>query len=553
MGFDEGRRLEQPSDPNRPERRTVPWNLAGPLLILVAAIVPYLPTLSYQFLNWDDAEYVVRNPWIRGWSLENLTHIFQEPYFANFLPLHLVSYMVDYSLWGLDPYGYHLHSVLLHALNALLALLVVKRLFGSAAVALLAALLFAVHPSHVEAVAWISIRKDLLSTTFALLTVYLYLRATGAASFRWPAYFLSVLCFTLGLLSKVSIAALPLFLLLLDGFKSGGKARTPWTSNLANKIPYVLVGLWLVGLNSLAQAEAMVGAPPAQDALSYAMVKGHAAWNYLGLLVGALRGSPVYDTPVLGKGAAAILTSVAGLVLLPAGAWLALHFRNRVLGLCMGWIFITLIPALVFPLATFMADRYLYASSLGLCWLIAAGIVALCARVPEPRWRALAVAGMALVPLGGFLARTVQALPVWRDSESLWTYVLTRSGDHRAYTNLAEVRLQQKRWDEAEQLLRISARVDDVTTYQNLGVLYFQTGRYPEAVGALDRALAILRRQGWRPAQASVLLYSLGAIYWRLGQTEKTLEALEAALREDPSNAKARETLGIIRGSLPGP
>jgi hypothetical protein len=539
------------SVPRRPERRASRWDLAAPLIVAIAAIVPYIPALSYQFLNWDDNVYVLGNPWIRAWSGENLVHVFTQPYYANFLPLHLVSYMVDYSLWGLNPFGYHLQSILLHALNAVLAMLVVRRMLGSSTVALLAALLFAVHPSHVEAVAWISIRKDLLSTMFALLTLYFYVRATSTTSIRWASYAASVVFFTLGLLSKVSIVTLPLFLLLLDRFKPGGQPRNPWLKDLASKIPYALAGLWLVWWNTLAQTKA--SAPYARDAMGYAMVKGHAVWNYLGLLAGVLRGSPDYDLPVLGKDIVSVLVSIAGLVILPAAAWIAYRFRNRPAFLGIAWIFIALLPALAFPLVTYMADRYLYAPSLGFCWLVAAAIVSLSGRVTQPRLRAAAAVGISLILLAGFAARTRQSLPVWRDSESLWTYALTRCQDFRAYTNLAEVRLGQKRWDEAERLLRLSARVENPTTYQNFAVLYYELGRYPEALDAMNRALAILRQQGWDPGQASALYYNLGAIYWKLGQANKTIEALEASLREDPSNEQAREQMRLARESLSKP
>ena len=527
-----------------------------PLLVAAAAIAPYIPALSYQFLNWDDPTYVLNNPWIRSWSGGNLAHIFTKPYFSNFLPLHLASYMVDFSLWGLNPFGYHLDSILLHALNAMLVFVVVRQLLGGAGVAFLAALFFAVHPSHVEAVAWISIRKDLLSTAFALLTLSFYIRATDiraadSTEIKRAPYVLSVLSFALGLLSKITIVTLPLFLLLLDRFHRTGAPRRTWLADLTNKIPYALVGLWLVWLNSLAQTKAK--ASYAQDALSYAMVKGHAMWSYLGLLVGASRGSPDYDVPGLGKDIATVLVCIAGLAILPSGAWVALRFRSRALFLGIGWILITLLPALAFPLVTYMADRYLYLPSVGFCWLLSETIVALGHRVRVPRWRTAVVGGISLIALGWFTARTMQALPVWRNSESLWTYALTRCDDFRAYTNLADVRLEQKRWDEAERLLRISARVPNVTTFQNFGVLYFELGRYPEAADAIGRALEILRQQGWDSAQASVLYYSLGAVYSRLGQTGKTVEALEAAVREDPSNTQAREQLSIARRSLPSP
>jgi hypothetical protein len=130
-------------------------------------------------MTWDDPTYIVHNPWIRGLTLENLRFAFTKPYFSNYLPLHLVSYMVDYQLWGLNPFGFRLQSILLAGLNAALAFALTRRLFGSTALGALAALLYAVHPSHVEAVAWLSIRKDLLSTFF-LLAVILYDNATGA-------------------------------------------------------------------------------------------------------------------------------------------------------------------------------------------------------------------------------------------------------------------------------------------------------------------------------------------------------------------------------------
>jgi protein O-mannosyl-transferase len=530
----------------RPGRGGLAW--AIPLVVAAAAIVPYLPALSYQFLNWDDNTYVLANPWIRGWSSENLIHIFTKPYFSNFLPLHLISYAVDYSLWGLNPLGYHLQSILLHALNAVLVLVVVRRMFGSAAMAFLAALLFAVHPSHVEAVAWISIRKDLLATTFALLTVYLYIQSAGAAKIQWGPYVLSVASFSLGLLSKVTIATLPLFLLLLDRVPT---PRRSWRLDLASKAPYFLIGLWLVRFNALAQTTAK--ASYAHDPLTFAVVKGHAMWSYLALLFGTSRGSPDYDLPLWGGDVPTALASIAGLLILPAGIWIAYHLRARASLLGLGWIWITLLPALVFPLVTYMADRYLYLPSVGFCWLLAGGIVALASRAPIPRRRTAALVGIALIPLAGFLARTVQAVPVWRDSETLWTYALTRCHDFRAYANLADVRLGQKRWVEAERLLQISARVPNVVTYQNLGVLYFEQGRYREAALAIERALEILRQQGWDSAQASVLYYSLGAVYWRLGQPGKTVEVLESALRENPSNTAAREQIEIARKAAAAP
>src|SRR5262249_15434254 len=174
-----------------------------PLLLSLLAVfgvsfLVHARTLGFAFLtSWDDPTYIVQNPWIRGLTRENLFHVFTQPYFANYLPLHLVSYMVDYAFWDLCPFGYHLQSVLLDAINAGLAVLVVRRLFGRLSLALLAGLLFAVHPSHVEAVAWVSIRKDLLSTAFLLLTLLFYLEAVEPRRLKPGWYVASCVAFVL--------------------------------------------------------------------------------------------------------------------------------------------------------------------------------------------------------------------------------------------------------------------------------------------------------------------------------------------------------------------
>jgi len=139
--------------------------------VFVCACAAFWPTLTYTFLNWDDPVYILKNPWIDALTWENVRAVFATPYFLNYLPLHLLSYMFDHALWGFNPRGYHLSSVLLHGLNSVLCLAVGRRLSGSLAVGLVAALFFAVHPSHVEAVVWISSRKEVLSTTFMLLSL----------------------------------------------------------------------------------------------------------------------------------------------------------------------------------------------------------------------------------------------------------------------------------------------------------------------------------------------------------------------------------------------
>ena len=499
-------------------------------------------TLGFDFLtSWDDPTYVVQNPWIRGLTRENLIHAFTQPYFANYLPLHLVSYMVDYTFWGLRPFGYHLQSVLLDAINAGLALLVVRRLFGSLPLALLAALLFAVHPSHVEAVAWVSIRKDLLSTGFLLLTLLFYLEAVEPRRLRPAWYVASCVTFVLGLFSKVSIAALPAFLLLLDLFPAPGRHRLSLRASLLTKIPYALAALVLVYVNSRVQVRAQ--APYAHDAVRYLMVKGHAVWNYLALLTGIPPGRPVYDTPEFSLGAGPVLWNLAGIVVLPLVLVIGFVRRWRLVTLGGGWILLLIAPAIAFPLVTYMADRYLYAPSLCFCWILAAGIVLVAGRIPAGGSRIAVMFALAAIPFAFWVERTMAYDDVWRNGRDLWTYASARSRDYRVQNNLAQELLNENRIPDAERYYRLGSAVENPVSHQGLATVYYDQKRYPEAQREIEIALDIALRRGTDPQNMADLQFTRGAIYWVQGQNQKAIEAWQAALRANPYHASARQWL----------
>jgi len=519
--------------------------LLAALVVFLSALAVFWGTRAYAFLNWDDKIYVVTNPWIRAFTWENLKAIFTRPYFQNFLPLHLLSYMLDHAIWGMNAGGYHLSSVLIHAVNSVLCLLVVRRLSGDAVVGLVAALLFAVHPAHVEAVAWVSIRKDLLSTTFLLLSLWSYLEARRGNRLRLVPYLGSCAWFLLGMLSKVSVAPLPAFLLVLDRMPEGkaGRGKTvPWLRALGSKIPYALLAAPLMLLNSRAQVTAQ--AAYAHEPIRYLAVKGHAVWNYLALLFGR-EGNPDYDLPGIAPSFAATTVQLAGLLVLPVLAVLLYRWKRRQEFLGVVWVFLTLLPALLFPLVTYMADRYLYAPSIGFCWAIAATLADAGAwrRKPLPAPRALAVGVVALWLLVGFTLRTLSYSKVWKDSDSLWTFAMTKSLDYRVFNNLADVRMQQKRWAEAERLLRRGATVENVTSYQSLGVLYYGLGRYDEALRETDRAIGIQATKRRDPALEAELHFNRGAIFWQEGQRARAVEEWRTAVTFDPGHAQAREWL----------
>jgi hypothetical protein len=519
--------------------------LASVAVFAVAYII-HQPSLRFGFLtSWDDPTYVTDNPWIRGLTAENIKFAFTTPYFANYLPLHLVSYMVDYSLWGLNPFGFHLQSVILAALNAVLAFFVVRRLVGSFALAVVAALLYAVHPSHVEAVAWVSIRKDLLSTVFLLLTLILYDEATLGRKLRVAWYAASVATFLLGLWSKMSIVALPLFMLVLDFMRDRQGRPFDWKRAIVTKIPYGVLGAWLVIVNNQVQVKSEQ--PYAHQPLQYLMVKGHAVWMYLGLLTGILEGRPIYDPPSLSA------LDLVGLLILPAIFWLAYRRGFRALALGTAWIFVLLIPALAFPLITYMADRYLYAPSLGFCWIVAAGLVAIASRVKAEPGRTVTLAAITAIPFVFFTARTRQYQEVWRNGEALWTYTTQHSRDFRALNNLAQVRLNQQRYADAERLYGRASKFDNIVSWQGLATTYYNTKRYEQAQQAIDKAIAVMKTKRSSPDEQAELYYTKGAIEWVRGQNAAAQQDWEEAVRIYPQHAQASAWLRTARGQAPAP
>ena len=327
-------------------------------------------------MSWDDSRYVTQNPWIRWWSVENLVHIFTRPYFVSYMPLQLVSYVLDYSLWGLKPFGYHLQQILLHAVNSVLAFELVRRLFGRFWLAALSGLLFALHPCHVESVAWVSARKDVLSAAFLIPSVLFYLTARGERSLRMKPYLTSVLFFTLAVLSKVNVVVMPLFLVLVDlaVLELNHRDDRWWTQVLGSKIPYAVIGLGVSVVNWI--VEVKTRAAYARDPVRYLVLKGHTAWDYFAHVTGIPRLNPIYDTPPISVDFLSVVVSLAGLLVLPALVWIGFRRGDRVLAFGAGWIFVMLLPAILFPVPTYLADRYLYLAALGFCWLLAASLLA---------------------------------------------------------------------------------------------------------------------------------------------------------------------------------
>jgi hypothetical protein len=390
------------------------------LLLIVFTLLIYSGDLHLGFFRIDDQQYVVKNPWIRSFSSENIRHILTTPYFVNYSPLHLFSYMVDYSFSGENGYVFHLSSNLWAGLTAAFVFLVALAITGRQIIAVAAAILFVVHPSHVEAVAWIASRKDLVAAAFALpsLLAYLYYRRGGRSATRW--YILSLLLFFLALCGKLSVATFPAVLLAFDLFVE----KRPLMRSLVDKIPFLIAAIIIAII--VASAQPPTGSHPDPYVLSAALVQNF--WLLTGF------GNYVIYRVAPTPGAMAI--EIAAVLFLIAAFVVPFLLRRRLpmAMVLIYWILFAFIPTQILSFAYPVTDRYQFFPSVAAVILIAWGLITAGERLGR---RGLFISIPLLVIIAFTWARaTLNYLAEWRDPRSVWYAATFKSSDPQVYYNL---------------------------------------------------------------------------------------------------------------------
>ena len=397
-----------------------PWqlNTAIVFLCIVATAVLYAGDLHLGFFRIDDQQYVVSNSWIQGLTWTHFARILSNPYYLNYSPLHLLSYAVDYAVAGLNAYAFHLSSNLWAGLVAGFVYLFTLTLTQQRITAVIAALLFIVHPAHVEAVAWISSRKDLVAAAFALPCAIAYLKYRQRGALRW--YILSLFFFFLALLGKLSVAAFPAVLVVIDLVLE----KRSLSRSIIDKIPFVI----LVALVALAvqQAQPSTGLPSDLGTNAKAFLQS------LWLLTG-LGSYVIYRVPPATGGSFAQwfgLGIVVSLFLLP---W---FLRNRypIATVFIYWILFTYLPTQVLPFSYPVTDRYLFLPSVGAVILIAWLVIAVTQRLP--RWNVAAATILVMLVSIAWASKTVIYLSEWRDPRSVWFAATKKSDDVHLYYEL---------------------------------------------------------------------------------------------------------------------
>ncbi len=387
--------------------------------LAVLTVLVFAPVLGHDFVSLDDPAYVTANRQVRrGLTAEGFGWAWGAEVAANWHPLTLLSHMLDCELYGLDPGGHHLTSLLLHTANAVLLFVVWRRLTGAAGRSAVVAALFAIHPLHVESVAWIAERKDVLSGFFFLLTL-----AAWTGWVRRPTrrrYLLALLAFALGLLAKPMLVTLPLVLLLLDVWPlerlprgaPAAEIRRAFGRLLREKLPFFLAALAAGVVALFTQREAMfplAALPPAQRAanalLAYAAYLGDTLWP---------RGLAVFY-PLPGPQPAWRVALAAALFAALTAATLARCRRSP--WLAVGWLWFAgmLVPVigLLQVGSQGRADRYTYLPSIG---LFVALVWEVAERWPAGRLRRPALAAAALLAIAPLAVAARAQVATWRDS-----------------------------------------------------------------------------------------------------------------------------------------
>lgn len=556
--------------------RPIPMAVALGLL----AFLVFIPAAWCGFVDWDDDRYVYDNRLVLdGLTGDGIRRAWTDVVFFNWAPLTILSYQLDASVFGREPWGFHLTNVVVHAISTGLLYLVLLRMTGAAGRSAAATVLWAVHPLRVESVVWIAERKDVLSVFFLMLALVAYDRYC-----RRPdvSRYLAVCAAMLGsLLCKSTLVTLPVLLLLLDIWplgrltlpwvgapERGDGAPSPyparsWWQVLVEKVPLLGLGLLFSRITIATQADALASPismsflrarlPNAATSMAWYLGKSfvptglHPACHHLGSDV---------SWPLVAVSAASVLAAI--------GLAIAVCRRRPYLPWGLGWCLVATLPVLGLVQAGFQshADRFTYIPHVGLAVAAVWAACDLAGRLHVPRWALTAV----FFVLGATsIAMTERQIAVWRGSKTLWGHVLAVDPDNAVAlgkTGCAAATLGQS--DEAEKLyLRAMERVEYPWVIAGLARLYQQRGdvarmeRYrdwaariaprDETVVALLRDLPAAGPVGLRPTVDPRVqkLLEQGSVALNSGRLPAALTAFQSAIEADPAFAPAQNLAGI--------
>jgi len=544
---------------------------------VVAAVITmlvYLPALDNGFVNWDDDIYVYENVHIRSLDAHFFRWMFLDFYASNWHPLTWLSHAVDFALWGFDPRGHHAASVILHGLNTMFVVMVIARLLdhvGKAAspgkgpgvrysdgwnyvAAGLTGILFGVHPLHVESVAWISERKDLLCSFFFLLSILSYIKyiaVHGAGGRKTPAslwpperhYLYSLCLFAFSLLGKPMSLTLPAVLLILDWYPFERMEKGSARSLILEKIPFFALSLASVGITIMAQrAGGAISSLTLVPLPARIMTGLHALAAYIGKMVWPVRLLPLYPyqqvTSIESFISSGMFFSIAVTTAITIFSILTMKRRRIWLAV---WCYycVTLLPVLGFVQVgrQSMADRYTYLPSIGLFFLPAMGSVLFLNKYNFPGRAGLRVRGGYIIAVtiltGALTVSTVRQIQIWRNSLTLWNHeIALRPEVAQSYRNRGDFYAGKQLYEEAlkDYTKAVKLEPEMAQAYNQRGIINVRLGRIESALDDFSRAI----RADTNPDYS--YFNNRGIAYSKAGRLGNAIEDYTEAIRRDPSH-----------------
>ncbi|MEN6355752.1 MAG: tetratricopeptide repeat protein [Armatimonadota bacterium] len=528
------------------------------ILLIVLTSAVYWQVTGFKLLSFDDTKFVTNNSHIKGLTGPNLRWAMTGSINGNWQPVIWLSYMLDAQFHGLDAGAFHLTNLILHIANTLLLLLLLYRMTGSLWKSAFVAAVFALHPLHVESVAWISERKDVLSTLFWLLTMLAYIRYAKKPSLR--RYIPVPIVFALGLMAKPMLVTLPVILLLLDYWPLGrlqikknatqdakttklkhAISETPPASLkllVLEKAPLVLLALGASIVTILTQRSS--GAMDEFNIYPLGMRAANAVFSYIVYLRKMIWPNDLIAFYPHPEGTLPVWMVLGSVILIAVLTWQAIRSHRYPYAL-FGWLWylITLIPVigLVQVGAQAMADRYTYIPMIGISIIIAWGVPDLLHNRNKPG-RSVAFAAIAVIIT--LTVCTYRQVGYWHDDIALFSHAIDVVPNNApAHNNLGGEYYRQGNVDAAElqfrEAVRINPRFDGFQ--HNLASLLYEQGRYDELATCLHKALKFFPEDD----QAHALL---GIIYIQQSKLDLAKIHLRKAVRLKPTNSMAQGFLG---------
>ena len=529
------------------------------ILLALSTFLVYFQVLNHEFVDFDDNIYVIDNKHIKaGFNPKSITWAFTTSYASNWHPLTWLSHMLDYRLFGLNPRGHHLTNLIFHMVNSILLFILFMRMTNALWHSAFIAALFALHPLHVESVAWVAERKDLLCAFFWVLTLLFYINYSKAPSLK--RYIIVFLLYLLGLMSKPMILTLPFLLLLLDYwplgkfrrvgstgnsshtlsiFKIQGYSQIPFLPILLEKIPFIFLSIFSSIVTYFAQKQGGAVSPfdllPLKVRIYNALVS---YISYIGKIFWPQKLAAFYPLPVH---LPTWKVLVAGLLLSLISLLVVLLLR-RLPYLAVGWFWYmgTLLPVigLVQVGNQAMADRYTYIPIIGLFIVITWSISDLSQKLLN---RKVLLGLLAAVLFPVLMALTWFQVSVWKNSMTLFKHMAhVTENNYLAYDAIGLVLYGKGETDKAmaNYIKALRVKPGYVNSMNNLANVFVKRKRFDEAITYYSRALEI------KPDFSEAHI-NLGIALAEMGKLKEAIPHYHEAIRIQPDNAVAYFNLAL--------